>query len=63
MPTYCVRWTIDIDADTPDLAAREALRIQRDPDSIAMVFEVRDQDSKEALWHPIDVALCAGNDV
>lgn len=63
MPTYCVRWIIDIDADTPDLAAREALRIQRDPGSIATVFEVRDKSSKEALWHPIDAALCAGADV
>jgi hypothetical protein len=61
--TYCVRWIIDIDADTPDLAVREALRIQRDPDSIATIFEVRDQDSEEASWHPIDAVPCAGNGV
>lgn len=41
---YFIRWEIDIDADTPEAAAREALRIQRDPDSIATVFDVFDED-------------------
>jgi hypothetical protein len=58
MPTYCVRWIIDIEVDTPEVAAQEALRIQRDPDSIATVFEVRDQDDDASSWHPIDAALC-----
>jgi hypothetical protein len=48
MPTFCVRWVIGIDADTPEAAAREALRIQRDRDSIATVFELRDYDNPEA---------------
>lgn len=38
---YVVTWQIDIeDADTPEEAAREALRIQRKVDSIATVFDV-----------------------
>ena len=63
MPTYCVRWIIDIEADSSEVAVQEALRIQRHPDSIATVFEVRDGDNKEALWHPTDATPCAGNDV
>jgi len=35
-----VRWEIDVDADSPREAARKALEIQRDPDSIATVFDV-----------------------
>ena len=37
---FRVSWAIDIDADSAEAAAREALRIQRDPDSIATVFTV-----------------------
>jgi hypothetical protein len=37
---YRVVWEIDIEADSPREAAAEALRIQRDPQSIATVFEV-----------------------
>ena len=57
MPTYCVRWIIDIEVDTPEVAAQEALRIQRDPDSIATVFEVQDQDGNASSWRLIDAAL------
>ena len=44
---YRVTWTIDIEADdvnTPEEAARTALRIQRDAGSIATVFDVTDDD-------------------
>lgn len=41
MPTYLVTWIIDIEADTPRDAAQKALEIQRDPESIATVFEVK----------------------
>jgi len=41
-----VRWDIDIEARTPREAARKALRIQRDPESIATVFEVRTKRKK-----------------
>jgi hypothetical protein len=37
---YVVRWEIDIEADTAEDAARKALAIQRDPESIATIFEV-----------------------
>jgi len=41
-----VRWEIDLEARTAKEAARKALRIQRDPESIATVFEVRDKRKK-----------------
>lgn len=40
MTAYRVTCIIDIEADSPEDAAREALRIQRDPASIATVFDV-----------------------
>lgn len=40
MPFYRVTWKIDIAADTPEEAAEEALRIHRDPESIATVFNI-----------------------
>ena len=49
MAEYLVSWYIDIDAATPDDAAIQALTIQRDPDSIATVFEVTDQESGEKV--------------
>lgn len=38
---YTVTWAIEVYADTPEEAAREALRIQRDPESMATVFTVQ----------------------
>jgi len=40
MTEYKVVWKIDIIADTPQEAAKEALEIQRDSNSEATVFEV-----------------------
>lgn len=40
MTSYLVRWDIDIEADTPQEAAKKALEIQRDPQSIATCFTV-----------------------
>ena len=37
---FTVTWTIDLDAKSPRDAAKKALEIQRDPDSIATCFEV-----------------------
>jgi hypothetical protein len=37
---YRVKWEIDVDARSPREAAHKALKIQRDPESIATVFEV-----------------------
>jgi hypothetical protein len=36
-----VRWEIDVDARTASEAARKALEIQRNPDSIATLFDVQ----------------------
>ena len=41
---YHVSWDIDLVADSPMDAARQALRIQRDRDSIATVFDVTDEE-------------------
>lgn len=41
---YRVGWAIDVEADGHEQAARKALRIQRDPSSIATVFEVQRRD-------------------
>lgn len=37
---YSVRWEIDVQADNPVEAAREAERLFKAPDSTARVFEV-----------------------
>jgi hypothetical protein len=42
MPDYKVAWVIEIDADNPQGAARQALAIMRDPASIATVLTVTD---------------------
>lgn len=38
--TYRVIWMIDVDAKSPQDAALEALKIQRDPESTATSFDV-----------------------
>ena len=40
MTNFTVIWQIDIDAETPEQAAQEALKIQRDPNSAAVVFDI-----------------------
>lgn len=40
MPLFRVEWSIDIEAPDAQQAVVEALRIQRNPESIATVFEV-----------------------
>lgn len=40
--TKRVVWEIDVEADTPEEAARQALAIQRDLQSTATVFDVTD---------------------
>ncbi len=50
---YLVTWEIDIEASTPEEAARKALEIQRDPSSIALVFVVKERDKPDVtvdLW-------------
>lgn len=40
MPTYRVIWRIDIQAESAVAAAERAREVQRDPESIASLFEV-----------------------
>ena len=41
-----VVWTVDVEAATPREAAQKALEMQRDPDSLATVFDVVYGDSE-----------------
>lgn len=56
---YRVRWEIDIEADSPEEAAVEALIIQRDPFSIAAVFDVQDDGGKSSR---VDLSPQSGGD-
>lgn len=56
MPEYTVRWEIEIDADSPEEAARMALEIQRDPRSTALVFDVINNDWGGGDFLMIDLA-------
>ena len=47
MASYLVTWTIDIEAENPVEAALEALRIQRDQESEATHFYVKNQKTKQ----------------
>ena len=49
MKTYRVVWEIDIEADTPLLAAWRALKIQRNPESIATQFYVWEHGESERV--------------
>jgi hypothetical protein len=41
MPEYLVTWSIEVDADNPEDAARKAMETQQRPDSIAHSFVVQ----------------------
>ncbi len=45
MPTYTVIWSIDIDAESPEEAAKIALDYQRDAESTATVFNVSQDEN------------------
>lgn len=47
MKYYTVHWSIDLIANDPIDAAREALKIHRDAESMALVFKVIDEDGNE----------------
>ncbi|MGH2510639.1 MAG: hypothetical protein ACRDHZ_24970 [Ktedonobacteraceae bacterium] len=55
---YRVRWEIDIDAASSEEAARQALDIQRDPESTATLFDVFEhaQDGSGVWSRSIDAA-------
>lgn len=52
---YSICWEIEIEATSPEAAAHEALRIQRNPGSIATVFTVTHDETGKA--HEIDLYL------
>jgi hypothetical protein len=49
MNEYQVSWTIDIEAESMDQAARQARAIQLDPDSIATVFTVSHRNAPDKV--------------
>lgn len=55
MTEYRVTWVIDVDADTPEDAARKAREYQIDPDSTANVFDVVNREIPEAKPVRIDL--------
>lgn len=46
---YRITWEVDIEAYSPEDAARQALSMQRDPESIATVFQVSDVITGESV--------------
>jgi hypothetical protein len=56
MTLYRVSWEIDIDAECPVDAAAKTLRIQRDPESIATVFKVRERGPGKWFVQEIDLS-------
>lgn len=59
MREYRVRWEIDVSAESPIDAAREARLIQEKPDSIAHVYEVaKAEDAHDGDWvYSIEIDL------
>ena len=56
MKRYVVTWEIDIDAESAEDAARQALAIQRDPNSLATIFDcVHVEETEDGN---IDVLAC-----
>lgn len=55
---YVVTWTIELEATSPEAAAELARDIQLDPDSIATVFEVREDSG----FFPKTVVVDLGGD-
>jgi hypothetical protein len=43
---YLVTWSIEVEADTPEAAAKQAREIQLDPESIAVHFLVEAAESE-----------------
>jgi len=69
MTSYKVTWVIDMDAENPREAAREALAIQRDHDSIATHFVVVNRADAHLEHHvylsfpDMDETLLAGQPI
>ena len=57
MSDYLVTWTIDIEAESAEEAAEEALKIQRDPHSEATFFSVRKGSAGSTVSISVEKAL------
>lgn len=57
MTHYVARWEIDVYADSPADAVWHALDIQRNPESIATIFEVIDSDARESWDDALTVEI------
>lgn len=61
MPSYLVRWEIQVDAEDPELAVLEACQMfpiardDRERESLATVFVVTEEDTRTA--HIVDLDL------
>ena len=49
MAEYDVTWRVQISADSPEEAAKIAQEYQRDPDSLATVFDVQDEHGNRTI--------------
>ncbi len=55
---YRVQWEIDVDARSVTEAAKKALEIQRDPDSIATNFDVLENPRDAIYCKVLAVPMC-----
>ena len=46
---YRITWMIELEAESPEAAARQALAIHRDPQSLATIFDVTDAQGSSAV--------------
>lgn len=61
--TYKVIWEIDVEARSYVEAAKEALKIQRDPDSTATFFEVIEHGSGDSETVDVDLGKPKGKSI
>ena len=54
---YRLTWTIDLEADSPEDAARKGLAIHRDPQRLATVFAVTDAEDRTVTVDLSEVAV------
>lgn len=55
MANFFVVWEIKLHAGTPLEAAQEALKIQRDPESLAVMFNVISEDGSHHFVDLLDL--------
>jgi len=55
MPYFRVTWEMYFETDTPQEAAEEALRVQRDPASEATCFVVVNMGTGDQMYVDIDI--------